>query len=74
MKSMQQLIDVHQNLMERLMQGPIHDNIRTEYVEQINELGKPCVDATVMLEALSPKAPPAIQASYCVVYSYADVA
>ena len=54
-----------QNLIERLMQGPIGDKVRIEYVDKINELDKQCNLASESITALSPKAPsPAAQASY----------
>ena len=84
MRSMTRMIDVQQNFMERLMQGPIGEQVRIEYVEEINELERHCRDASESLVALSPKAAPAVQASrphtpppqasYCFVYLYADVA
>lgn len=84
MRSMTRMIDVQQNFMERLMQGPIGEKVRIEYVEEINELERHYRDDSEGLVALSPKAGPGVQASrphtpppqasYCFVYLYADVA
>lgn len=58
-KRMQKIIDLQQGLLERLMQGNIADDVRTEYIAKINDLEAGYSEATASLEAQTPKASPA---------------
>ena len=63
MKSMAEMIDAQHDFMERLMQGPIGEQLRIEHVDTINDLEKQCSAASESLVALSPKAAPPVQVS-----------
>ena len=57
-KRLQKIIDLQQGLLERVLQGNISDDSRTEYIDKINEMEANYSHALGSIDALVPKSSP----------------